>query len=338
MNRNKITVESLVASDAFQKYCLAPEQSDIQYWENWLKSNHKEKEVFYQAKKLVNSLSLQLVDEEIQDEFQSLQSKLHQVTPHETLIEDRTNTRSTKVKSLQRRSFIFRMVGVFLMLVMAFAGWMMWNPASLQMVTTDFGKTKTLQLQDGSEVMLNANSSIRFAENWDEKEIREVWLKGEAFFKVSHSDQQKFIVYTEKGKVEVLGTEFNVMQREADLEVTLVTGKVQLELPNKTKINMQPNDQVRITNKTIDQTQIDIKTVIDWKDNKMIFKNASIQNIIHRIENNFGWQVELKNQKILKRKINASIPENNPKLLLEALSEIYDLKIQKIDEQHYVIE
>jgi len=338
MNRNKITIESLVASDTFQKYCLAPEQSDIQYWEDWLKSNHQEKEIFYQAKELVNSLSLQLADEEIQDEFQSLQSKLNQSAPQKKVSEDRVIIHPTKVKSLQRRSFIFRIAGIFLILVMAFAGWKMWNPVSLQMVTTDFGKTKTLQLQDGSEVMLNANSSIRFAKNWDGKEFREVWLEGEAFFKVAHSDQQKFIVHTEKGKIEVLGTEFNVIQRNVFLEVTLISGKVQLELPNATKINMQPNDQVRINNQTIDQTQIEVKTVIDWKDNKMIFKNASIQNIIHRIENNFGWQVELKNQEILKRKINASIPENNPKLLLEALSEIYDLKIQKIDEQHYVIE
>lgn len=336
MNKNKITVESLVASDAFQKYCLAPEQTDIQYWENWVKANQEEQEVFYQAKELVHTLSFQLAEEEIQNEFQLLQSKLSPTAPQKVVGKD--NTTPTNVKTLQRRSFIFRLAGVFLILAMAFVGWKMWNPAPLQVATTDFGKTKTIQLQNGSEVMLNANSSLRFAENWNGKEKREVWLEGEAFFKVSHSDQQKFIVHTEKGEIEVMGTEFNVIQREENLEVTLVTGKVQLKLPNKTKINMQPNDQIRITNQTIDHSQVDVKTVTDWKFNKMIFKNASIKSIISRVENNFGWKVELKNQEILKRKINATIPENNPKLLLDALTAIYDLKIKKINEQHYVIE
>ena len=338
MNKNKITIESLVASDAFQKYCLAPDTSDIQYWEKWLKSNHQEQEIFYQAKEMVKSLSFQIADEEIQNEFQSLRSKLNQTTPQEAVIKERTNTRTAKIQTLNRRSYITRMAGVFLILAMAFFGWKMWNPTSLQMVTTDFGKTKTLKLQDGSEVMLNANSSLRFAENWNGKETREVWLEGEAFFKIAHSDQQKFIVHTEKGKVEVLGTEFNVIQRMEELEVTLVKGKVQLELPNDTKINMQPNDQVSIKNQTVDHSQIDVKTVTDWKHNKMIFKNASIKSIINRVENNFGWKVELRNQEILKRKINANIPENNPKLLLDALTAIYDLKITKINEQHYVIE
>ncbi len=338
MNKNKITIESLVASDAFQKYCLAPDPADIQYWENWLTNNKQDQAIFYQAKELVNTLSFQITDDEIKNEYHSLQSKLnHQSTSYETITES-TNTLPSNVKKLHHRFFIARLAGVFLILAIAGLGWQMWNTTPLQIVSTNFGKTKTIQLQDGSEIMLNANTSLRFAEDWQNKVSREVWLEGEAFFNVAPSKQQNFIVHTEKGKVEVLGTEFNVMQRKDDLEVTLVKGKVQLKLPNQTKINMQPNDQVRITNQTIDQTQIDVKTVTDWKDNKMIFKNASIKSIIRRVENNFGWKVELKNQEVLKRKINASIPENNPKLLLEALSAIYDLKIKKISEQHYVIE
>lgn len=338
MNKNKITIESLVASDAFQKYCLAPDVADIQYWENWLTKNEQDQAIFYQAKELVNTLSFQMTDEEIKHEYHSLQSKLNHTPTNEATAKEMNNTRPSNVKKLQRRSFITRLAGVFLILAIAGFGWQMWNTTPLQIVSTDFGKTKTIRLQDGSEIMLNANTSLRFAENWENEATREVWLEGEAFFNVTHSKQQNFIVHTEKGKVEVLGTEFNVMQRKDDLEVTLIKGKVQLELPNQTKINMQPNDQIRITNQTIDQTQIDVKTVTDWKDNKMIFKNASIESIIRRVENNFGWKVELENQEVLKRKINASIPENNPKLLLEALSAIYDLKIKKISEQHYVIE
>jgi len=69
----------------------------------------------------------------------------------------------------------------------------------------------------------------------------------------------------------------------------------------------------------------------------MKFKNASISSVIERLKNDFGWQIEVKNKELLKRKINASIPENDPKLLLEALSQIYDLKIEKMGERQYII-
>lgn len=326
MNRKEITIESLVANDAFQKYCLAPEPQDVQFWENWLVEHPQHQADFEQAKTIVGTLSFQLPETEIQGEFEIFQQKINQPVPVQ--------------KSLKsnRRIWLSRVAAVFLLLMMAFGAWKMWSPQPLNQVSTEFGKTKTFELSDGSQVVLNANSNLEYAADWDKNATREVWLKGEAFFEVQHTANQKFVVHTDRGDVEVLGTKFNVMQRSSDFNVTLVSGKVQLSLPNKTKINLQPNDQVRINNRTIDHHQVDVETVTAWRYNKMVFKNATIESIVVRLENDFGWEVKVQDKELLKRKINASIPENNPKLLLEALSAIYDLKIEKINEQEYVIE
>ena len=338
MNQNQITIESLVASEAFQKYCLSPEAEDLKYWENWLNQNQQSHTVFYQAKELVKALTFQLNEDEIRDEYQSLQLKFNLDQLSDVESKETSNTPSKKLKPFRKRTWITRIAAIFLFLVIALFAWQKWNtPSSIEVATT-FGETNTFELSDGSQVVLNANSAFRFSEKWNKGEAREVWLQGEAFFDVQHTASQPFIVHTSKGKIEVLGTEFNVQQRSENLEVTLVSGKVQLELSNKTKINLNPNDQVRVIGKTVDHIQVDVKTATDWKDNKMIFKNASIQSVIQRLENNFGWEIKLKNKAILNRKINASIPENNPTLLLEALSEIYDLKIKKEEKGKYVIE
>jgi ferric-dicitrate binding protein FerR (iron transport regulator) len=70
-------------------------------------------------------------------------------------------------------------------------------------------------LPDNSTVILNANSSLRYQENWEAELLREVWVDGEAFFSVVHThNHQRFRVnVTDDLKVEVLGTEFNVKDR-----------------------------------------------------------------------------------------------------------------------------
>ncbi|MFK8009300.1 MAG: FecR family protein [Saprospiraceae bacterium] len=328
MNQFNFSVESLAADDSFQKYCLAPEPKDVEYWDNWLAKNQEHRTTFIAAKEIVNNLSFQLSRGEVQAEFDLFQKNI-------SLQEDKISPTIKSHRTIP--TWIFRVAAVFLVAIMAWGIWQ-WQTPNLSEIVTEFGETNSFQLSDGSEVVLNANSKIKFSENWNSTEMREVWLNGEAFFEIKHAANQPFIVHTQKGDVEVLGTEFNVMQRSDDFNVTLVSGKVHLELPNKTKINLQPNDQFQIHDKTISHTQVDVESVTAWRYDKMVFKNASIENIISRLENDFGWQIKLNNQEILKRKINASIPENNPDLLLEALSAIYDLKIKKIGEKDYVIE
>ncbi|AUC21579.1 anti-sigma factor, partial [Polaribacter sejongensis] len=88
---------------------------------------------------------------------------------------------------------------------------------------TAFAETKNFNLPDNSEVVLNANSEISYAkDSWQEN--RNLTLDGEAFFKVQKGE--KFTVNTEVGRVTVLGTQFNVKERENYFEVKTFEGLV----------------------------------------------------------------------------------------------------------------
>ncbi len=327
MLNKQITTESLVASESFQNYCLSPNIENIQYWENWLFENPTHQGTFEEAKDLVLSLSTQVTPKEIGEEFNRFQESIKRAS-------------FQKKEKQPRRNFLSiltKIAAVGLVLLSGFWAWNQFSDVSMTLIATDFGKTRTIEFPDGSNVILNANSTLQFAENWGNQDIREVELTGEAFFEVVSNKEKPFVVHTQKGDVEVLGTTFNVSQRSDQFDVTLLEGKVQIALPNQSKIILNPNEQVSINGKTIEHEKIDVESVTAWRNNKMKFKNTAISSVIERLKNDFGWNIKIENQALLKRKINASIPENDPKLLLEALSQIYDLKIEKIDETNYVI-
>ena len=77
------------------------------------------------------------------------------------------------------------------------------------MITVPRGGEFTLILSDGTQVWLNAETSLRYPVEFVGNE-RKVYLEGEAFFDVTHDKQKQFVVETEKAKVQVYGTAFNV--------------------------------------------------------------------------------------------------------------------------------
>lgn len=325
MNQDNISVESLAADEDFQRFCLMPTDDDRRYWATWLTEHPQHHDTYVKAIALVRQLSLQAKPEEVLEELEKFRTSVSQ-------------TRKPVIQ-LNRRRYFLQIAAAFLLLITTFGLWKMFGQKDIELLIhkTTFGETKELTLSDGSTVHLNANSQLRFPKAFTNTNQREIWLDGEAFFEVSHQNGKPFLVHTTQGDVQVLGTSFNVSQRQHDFEVTLVTGKVRLELSNNTKINLQPGEQANISKQNVDIQTIDTQAVAAWRNNQMNFKNVSIQRIITQIENDFGWSIQVKNKALLKRKINAQIPENNPSLLFEALTAIYDLKIEKITEGKYLI-
>ncbi|WP_121812048.1 FecR family protein [Mucilaginibacter kameinonensis] len=102
-------------------------------------------------------------------------------------------------------------------------------------------------LSDGTEVWLNSVSSLRFPFAFSGK-TREVYLTGEAFFKVAKNAARPFIVHTDQTDVRVLGTEFNVNTYQTDKTVTsLVEGSVSTSGQDKRKMLLKPGYQAVYT-------------------------------------------------------------------------------------------
>lgn len=138
-----------------------------------------------------------------------------------------------------------------------------------------------LQLADGSEVWLNAASSITFPTIFTGDE-RRVSITGEAYFEVTKNSGKKFIVSTNGTSTEVLGTHFNVNAygNEPSVRVTLLEGSVRVNgsviKPGQQALTFNGHTEVK--------GNINMEEVMAWKNGLFEFNQTDIQTIMRQIE------------------------------------------------------
>ena len=107
-------------------------------------------------------------------------------------------------------------------------------------VSTPAATTTLVTLSDGTRVMLNANSMLEYPASFDDAEVREVRLKGEAHFEVTKNPHRPFVVKAGEMQTQVLGTIFDVKAYRKDApKVTLMQGKVKVSNAD-TEVEMRP--------------------------------------------------------------------------------------------------
>lgn len=216
---------------------------------------------------------------------------------------------------------------------------------------TGFGETKNIVLDDGTSVILNANSVLNWKSAWREDNIRYVQLQGEAFFDVAHVDQNKeaidngsdlgarmsFRVNTADVLIDVLGTAFNVAERRGVTQVYLEEGSVQLGLlemdvfHDRTMSNtdqnpvdgnlkpvkmvlMQPGESIGYSAETKELQNNDpkqSKALTEWKDGSLLYDNVSFGEMLDHMEDIYGKEFEIEEDELRKKRISAALPYEN---------------------------
>ena len=113
-------------------------------------------------------------------------------------------------------------------------------------ISTSFGEKKRVELPDGTILVLNSCSQVRYPDSF-QGDIRKVELEGEGYFRVAHNEDMPFIVQTKRLDVRVLGTRFDVKSYSTDeiVSVSVESGKVQVDLP-EAMMRLTAKEQVLI--------------------------------------------------------------------------------------------
>jgi ferric-dicitrate binding protein FerR (iron transport regulator) len=153
-----------------------------------------------------------------------------------------------------------------------------------------FGEQKKIALLDKSEVILNANSKLKYNKNtWKNK--REVFLDGEAYFKVSKGNT--FTVKTSNGNIVVLGTQFKVNSSKDYFEVVCYEGSVKVLGANFSHI-LKPNDAYRkINGNKIEKWQSNINEPT-WINEESTFKSVPLKYVILKFEDQYHIKFDTK--------------------------------------------
>ena len=146
---------------------------------------------------------------------------------------------------------------------------------------------------------MNSESSIRYPKDF-KKDLREIYLDaGEAFFEVSEDLTRPFIVHVDNLTVKVLGTSFNVKSYPAEdkLEVSLLSGRVEILRDGKLENYLTPNTEIQLTKSTGEllKSTFDPSLKLAWKDNIIKFDKTPLPEVISVLER--WYDVKIKYEK-----------------------------------------
>ncbi len=166
--------------------------------------------------------------------------------------------------------------------------------ASLILIMPDTQSFKAYEIQeislpDGSIVSLNAGSSLAYSENFFGARI--LTLDGKAFFDVVKGDE--FLINTANGTIAVLGTSFNVNTFNNELIVECFTGKVKVDVPDKS-LFLTPGLSVKASNGHLGEvSEFDVTKSKSWIDGEFYFQNTSLAEVFVEVERQFGVEIKL---------------------------------------------
>lgn len=158
-------------------------------------------------------------------------------------------------------------------------------------IVTKLAENKEIVLPDASEVFLNADSQISYDDdNWQNE--RNLQLIGEAYFKVAKG--QRFTVHTEAGNVAVLGTKFNVHQREGHFEVTCYEGLVSVSYKDiKRKLSM--GESFKVIDGVVMNTQEVLEAKPSWLNKESSFKSIPLKYVLKEFERQHNMETSIQN-------------------------------------------
>ena len=161
---------------------------------------------------------------------------------------------------------------------------------------------KYLLLPDGTQVWLNAESSLIVPDQFDEHK-RVVYLKGEAFFDVKHADKIPFIIHMPNNVMTtVLGTAFDIKAYgEKEFSVTVKRGKVQVSKDKKALATLTVGQQIQVAD--MEKTAPAVKTVnqaniASWTEGKLVYDALDLGDILKDIERAYDVKIVLENKQL----------------------------------------
>lgn len=160
-------------------------------------------------------------------------------------------------------------------------------------ISVAYGDSKYLLLPDGSELWVNAGTTVRYPDKFNTD--RNIYLSGEAYFSVKPDEKHPFVVHTEHLTVSVLGTVFNLRAyaEDAATVATLETGRVKIDAGNGETHLLVPGEQLRFNNRTseISVSKVSSTDATAWKEGQLVFMESTLNEIFQVLCRRFNLTV-----------------------------------------------
>lgn len=342
----------------------------------WLEEDPENKEKFEELREtwaMTDHLDLQQDEDKAWENLSERISrpnhlKIHRLDNTRSL-KDQQKSSSAKTYSHKRetsyQTWIFRVAAVCLLMLGVLYVVYNYNTENIakqvslasvvKEVQAERGERLNLTLDDGTSVVLNSASVLRYPTKFSDS-TREIELEGEAFFSVASDESKPFLVHTEEATVQVLGTKFNVnaYTGQNEVEVVVAEGKVSvksaIQPENKASASPSPSDSTNeviltkgqytaVREGSLPTTPVQAASMdyhLGWVDGNLVFDATPLEEVIRRLELYYNRDFQVTNSMLLDRKLTATFKKESLSKVLNVLSIAMDIKYEQVDSLIYL--
>lgn len=201
-----------------------------------------------------------------------------------------------------------------------------WHPADwLRDLGADYvapvGQLREVTLADNSQLVLDADTaiSVDFSHGQRRIEVR----RGAVFFHVTHTGQP-FVVETEGGRTEVLGTQFEVRQQARGAQVTVLSGRVGVTAAEgEVQQVLTANQQVEYHDGHAGSVHgVDSEGRLAWRQGWLNYYQVPLSQVVDDLARYYPGRIILLDRELGARKVSGSFPGNDPLAALDALGAV----------------
>jgi transmembrane sensor len=342
MKTNNFPIEDFILNESFQHYTLRPSPDNMDYWEAWIKEHPEAKETIEKSREIITFIAARKVLPKYQSLSDEVFAKLQQQ------INEEKKQNSGILRKIRFRHYWYAaslMIIIGLAATLRYYHGLFTSPVTvnrdLEIIVPD-GQRSQLLLPDGTRVWLNSGSTFKYPAEFL-KQYREVYIEGEAFFKVARLQGKPFIVHMKENlSIKVLGTEFDVKCYSNDriIETTLVKGSIKLTKTDNhnqitRELDLMPNEKatyekvsgdlniidlsgIREKNKNITSLPVEkkmnqqenIELITAWKDDALVFHDETFEEIGIKMERWFGLKINIKDENLKTERFTGKFVNN----------------------------
>lgn len=348
-------VDNWIEDPKFQKWVY--DNRDQEFWENYLLENPDQATAIHQAKGIL----LSIAGSKPKKQHDEVKAKVGEI------VSEIVDTTSQPVRvPLWRNRWVQMAASISMFLGLSWLVYLEKDPvgrispyfvaqkpldsSAYQEVLNDGKTSKLVNLPDGSVVVLQSKSRVRFEKAFD-KNIREVYLLGEAFFEVKKNPGQPFFVYANELVTKVLGTSFSVRAYEEDnvVSVCVKSGRVSVFAQGKAETDelaagrtlkglvLTSNQQADLTRSNLEI----IKSIVEKPELLSIpietqdfsFKRTPVTQVFEVLEKAYGVKIIYDEELISKCSITANLADEPLFEKLNMIVGAMDATYESIDGQ-----
>ena len=218
-------------------------------------------------------------------------------------------------------------------ILFAFA-WIYASRFSGTTVVAASGEPVEVFLEDGSRVLLNRDSKIRYPKRFDHVE-RRVRLAGEAWFDVARDTVRGFVIDAGSAMVEVLGTSFNVnaYRENPVVEITVESGVVSLSAKNdkQEQILLHAGNSGTFHGKSRELVLVPVSDPnnVSWKTRNLYFENTTLEEVARVLQKVYDLEMEFLNPDLASCPITVTFVDQSLESVLNVLVLTLDLEVSR---------